>query len=149
MWVGSWVVAHERDLILAIIGAVVWDTLKTGSLRGVRRLRNKLSDVSVSRLRKRIGQLETYRDQIALLNKSDKGLYVPLLKSVIAMLAMVCLALMLGTGEFLVRTYSVPYGSIVIGPRGSMIALAHFIMLVATSLELADCASHDLVRRKM
>jgi hypothetical protein len=103
--VGTWLAVNERDLVIAfifaIIGAIVWDVLKTGSLTGVRQLRNRLSDVSVSRLRKRIKQVETYRDRIASFESSDKALYLAVLLHVVGMLTMICMTIILLIVEYL------------------------------------------------
>jgi hypothetical protein len=135
MWVLSWLVSNERDLVIgiigAIIGAMVWSVLKTGSLAGVRQLRNKLSDVSVSRLRERISQLETYRNRIASYGSSDKALYLAVLQHVVGMLTMMCMAMILFVFEYAAEVAPLSPNTVVIGPRGG------FAILGAVTLSIA------------
>jgi len=138
--VGTWLAANERDLVIAfifaIIGAVVWDVLKTGSLTGVRQLRNRLSDVSVSRLRKRIKQIETYRDRIASFGSSDKALYLAVLLHVVGMLTMICMAIILLIFEYAAEVGPFSQSPMVTGPKGAFASLGAVTLCIAVLLGL-------------
>jgi hypothetical protein len=79
--------------VFAIICAVIVEVLSIGSaLRaGVRHIRNKISERSASRLRKRIAQLETYRETINSYLSSDKALYLVALRFVLGILMLMCI----------------------------------------------------------
>lgn len=91
----GWVTRNERDLIIAfvfaIIGAVFWDAVKTGSVAGVRQLKNKLAEQSVARLQERIVQLQKYRDTINSYISSDRALYLATLQLILAILILACM----------------------------------------------------------
>jgi uncharacterized small protein (DUF1192 family) len=91
----GWVTRNERDLIIAfvfaIIGAVFWDAVKTGSIAGVRQLKNKLAEQSVARLQERIVQLQKYRDTINSYISSDRALYLATLQLILAILILACM----------------------------------------------------------
>jgi hypothetical protein len=91
----GWVTRNERDLIIAfvfaIIGAVFWDAVKTGSVAGVRQLKNKLAERSVARLQERIIQLQKYRDTINSYISSDRALYLATLQLILAILILACM----------------------------------------------------------
>jgi len=158
MWALNWVVVYERDLIVAlifaIIGAIVWDILKTGSVAGVRQLRNRLSDVSVSRLRKRISQIETYRDRIASFGSSDKALYLAVLQHVVVMLAMVSMAILLLIFEHAAEVGPFSNSILVVGPRGGFAVLSACILFIAAVLginatRISDLNTADAVSKKV
>jgi hypothetical protein len=145
MWaqLTTWLASH-REISGAVIGALIWEILKSGpgwSGWGIRRLRNKLADFSVSRLRKRIGQMETYRNQFSLFASSDKALYLAVLQYVIAMLGLICLALLLLILEYAAEVGPWSGTTIVIGPRhgfailsGIVLAMAFFVGIASTYL---------------
>ena len=91
----GWVTRNERDLIIAfvfaIIGAVFWEAVKTGSVAGVRQLKNKLAEQSVARLQERIVQLQKYRDTINSYISSDRALYLATLQLILAILILACM----------------------------------------------------------
>lgn len=138
MWILGWLATYERDLLIAfifaIIGAIVWDVMKTGSVAGVRQLRNKLSEVSVSRLRKRISQMETYRTRIALFGSSDKALYLAVLQLVVGMLTMLCLAIVLLIFEYAAEVGPLSGSSMVVGPRYGFAILSACALTIAVLL---------------
>jgi hypothetical protein len=79
-------------LIFAAMFATIVDTLRVGSsLRAAgRQLKNKLSERSVARLRKRIAQLETWRNTINSYASSDKALYLNMFRTVLVILICMC-----------------------------------------------------------
>ena len=130
-----WLLTNERDLVIAgifaILGAIVWDILKSGSLIGVRQLRNWLSDISVGRLRKRISDLEKYRTRIVSFASSDKALYLAVLQSVVVILAMMCLATISFVFDLVAQFIAVPYGIVLLGPQGAFAACGVGILAIA------------------
>jgi hypothetical protein len=118
----GFVTAYKRDLLIglifAIVWAVIWDLVKTGCVVGFRRLKNKLSELSVSRLRNRIVELEGDRDRIRSL-ASDKALYLFVLRILVAMTTLVCM------GEAIRATHSFLRVGIVLEP------LSAFCFIVA------------------
>jgi hypothetical protein len=80
-------------IVFAIICAVIVDALDIGSaLRtGVRRIRNRLSERSMSRLRRRIAELEKYRDSVNSYASSDKALYLVMFRFVLVTLMFMCM----------------------------------------------------------
>ncbi len=72
---------------------VLFELFSLGSrLRGVlRHVRNKLSEQSAVRLRKRIRELELYRESLVSFMSSDKALYLHTFRYVIAILVFMCL----------------------------------------------------------
>jgi hypothetical protein len=135
MWVLGWIATNERDLVIgvtsAIIGAMVFAVLQTGSLVGVRQLRNKLSDVSVSRLRKRISQIETYRNRISEFGSSDKAFYLAILLHVVGMLTMMSLGIILLIFEYATEVGPLSHNFMVVGPRGSFAVLGGCTLTIA------------------
>jgi hypothetical protein len=155
----TWLAANERDLVIAfifaIIGAIVWDVLKTGSLTGVRQLRNRLSNVSVSRLQKRIKQVETYRDRIASFGSSDKALYLAVLLHVVGMLTTICMAIILLIFEYAAEVSGAfSQSPMVIGPRGGFAtlgagALGIAVLLGLNATKLATLNTRETVLKKV
>jgi hypothetical protein len=158
MWALGWLVVYKRDLIIAfifsIIGAIVWDGLKTGSLAGVRQLRNKLSDVSVSRLRKRINQIEMYRNRISSFGSSDKALYLAVLQHVVGMLILICMGLILLICEYASAVGPFSRATVVIGPRGGFAILAGVTFALAglfgiNAVKLAQLNTPETISNKV
>ncbi len=89
----------ERELVIGvactIIGAVLYDLLKTGSLVGVRQLRNKLSERSVKNLQTRIDQLQASRDRVNSFALSDRALYLTSLQMMFGMFTIICLGIVI------------------------------------------------------
>jgi hypothetical protein len=91
-----WVVNHQTELwIGAVFGAffaLIFDLVSVDSRirAGIRHIKNKLSEQSVSRLRKRIEQLEAQRNRYASYLSSDKALYLVTLQGLL--LAVICMA---------------------------------------------------------
>ena len=134
MGVRGWVWGLVIGLIWAVSGAIVWDALKTGSVAGVRQLRNWLSGVSVSRLRTRISQIEAYRNQIASFGSSDKALYLAVLQHVIAMLTLICLTIILFIIEYAAEVGPFSGSTMRLGPRGALAILGATISFIAAVL---------------
>ncbi len=84
---------YKVDLIFAVVFAIIADTLRVGSIvrAGGRRIKNKLSERSAARLRKRIAQLETYRNRINSYASSDKALYLNMFQTVLVVLIFMCM----------------------------------------------------------
>jgi hypothetical protein len=86
----NWIVSHPVifAVVLALAFALGMDLLAISSRirRGFRGIKNKWSERSVSRLRKRIEQLEAYRDRIDSYLNSDKALYLATLGIVITLI---------------------------------------------------------------
>jgi hypothetical protein len=106
----SFIVSHWLDIVLAAIFAIIFglilDLFTPGSrLRaGIRHIKNRLSERSAARLRERIKQLETYRNEVAGYLSSDKALYMATFQIVIGILV----AIATGAGLTLLNNM-VPY----------------------------------------
>ncbi|MGA9722147.1 MAG: hypothetical protein WBQ86_06835 [Candidatus Binatus sp.] len=122
----AWVARSERDLtiafVFAIIGAICWDVIKTGSVAGVRQIRNKLSEQSVARLRGRIVQLEMYRDVINSYLSSDRAMYLATLRLMFGILMFLCIGALAVILDYFLQSS---------GPRFSLLAVAVLIIAVA------------------
>ena len=79
---------------------VVFDLLRLGSfLRTLpRHAKNRLAELSVNRLRKRIRELERYRETLDLYRTSDKALYLHALAILAGILICLCTAGLLAIG---------------------------------------------------
>src|ERR1700674_565205 len=88
----DFLIANRRELIIAaifaILGAVIVTALGVDSAvrAGIRQVKNKLSERSVSRLRKRIVQLEKSRELYMAFASSDKALYLHTFQLVLSIL---------------------------------------------------------------
>lgn len=88
----TFIVSHWLEIVLAAIFAIIFglilDLFTPGSrLRaGIRHIKNKLSERSAERLRERIRQLETFRNDVAAYLSSDKALYLATFRIVIGIL---------------------------------------------------------------
>jgi hypothetical protein len=84
--------AHPEDIVwagfFALLFALIFDVLDSnGRVRtGIRHIKNKRSERSAAKLRKRIEALEVRRDTIASYLTSDKALYLTVLRIVLVML---------------------------------------------------------------
>lgn len=92
---------HSSDLMFALLFAIIADLLRIGSLirSGLRKMKNRLAEQSVARLRKRIIELEQYRETIRLYLTAERALYLHILGMVLAVLVLMCMTgivLMLG-----------------------------------------------------
>jgi hypothetical protein len=89
----NFIVRNWQGIALAVVVGVIVDLLAIGSrLRaGIRRIKNKLAERSVTRLQKRIKQLETQRDTYAKYLSSDKALYLATFSIVIGILTLMAL----------------------------------------------------------
>jgi hypothetical protein len=87
----------------AVMAFVIWaiaDLLPVGDsrIRGlVRWVRNKISEQSVARLKKRIEELEKYKKNLDLMLNSDKALYLTTFRALFGTLLFMCLGAVLTT----------------------------------------------------
>jgi hypothetical protein len=93
-----------KDWVIGLVAAfVIWavgDLLPVGDsrIRGlVRWVRNKLSEQSVARLKKRIEQLEKAKKNLDLILNSDKALYLYTFRALFGTLLLMCGGAMLTT----------------------------------------------------
>jgi hypothetical protein len=113
-WISSiaWVSGHKPDiavaLVLAFVCYVLAELVKTGSVAAVRKLKNKLSEVSVSRLRKRIGELEAHRDMINSFAQSDRALYLAALQLMFVILMLGFLGMLIVSAGVLLQLGAAP-----------------------------------------
>jgi len=84
-------------VVLTLVFAVVVDVLHVGSRTRdfTRHLKNKLSERSVARLRKRIAELQQYRDRVSLHLSSDRALYLTALGTILGVMAFISLGAMI------------------------------------------------------
>jgi hypothetical protein len=98
-FIWNWVVIHKSEIwlaaLFALLAAVLIDLVSIDSrIRGrIRELKNKWSEKSVARLQKRIQELENQRNRFTSYLSSDKGLYLWMLGSVIAILLSISLGI--------------------------------------------------------
>jgi hypothetical protein len=107
--------AAAFGLFFAILLAVIFEVLSFGSrLRTwIRHLKNRLSERSVSKLRKRITQLEGARETYRAYLGSDKALYLMLFKIVFIVLIIMCLSgllILIANGQLVIGRSTVPIG---------------------------------------
>lgn len=87
----------------AVMAFVIWaiaDLLPVGDsrIRGlVRWVRNKISEQSVARLKKRIEELEKYKKNLDLMLNSDKAIYLTTFRALFGTLLFMCLGAVLTT----------------------------------------------------
>src|SRR5450631_3114164 len=83
----DWLINHWPDLLVALVLGVMVDLFRVGSIlrNSARRIKNKLAEQSVARLRKRISKLESYRNTVS--SYADKALYLGTLRAIIILLA--------------------------------------------------------------
>lgn len=92
----EWVVAG----ILALLAAAILDLLPVGESRILKfagLVKNKLSEKSVARLKKRIEELEKYKKNLDLMLNSDKALYLNTFRAIFGTLLFVCIGAILTT----------------------------------------------------
>jgi hypothetical protein len=81
----EWAIGIVVGVVVGIVIWVVSDLLPVGDSRiraFLRLMRNKLSERSVAQLRKRIKELERYRDGLNRMMASDKALYLGALRAI-------------------------------------------------------------------
>jgi hypothetical protein len=86
----EWVVAG----ILALLAAAILDLLPVGESRILKcagLVKNKLSEKSVARLKKRIEELEKYKKNVDLMLNSDKALYLNTFRAIFGTLLFMCI----------------------------------------------------------
>jgi hypothetical protein len=92
---------HGHEIFWAAVffaaGWIIDDLLKADSRirKVVRRVKNALSERSVTKLEKRIADLKRYRARLS----SEKGLYLTILSNILAALFLMCMAGMFAVGE--------------------------------------------------
>jgi hypothetical protein len=92
----EWVIAG----ILALLAAAILDLLPVGESRILKfagLVRNKLSEKSVARLKKRIEELEKYKKNLDLMLNSDKALYLNTFRAIFGTLLFMCIGAILTT----------------------------------------------------
>jgi hypothetical protein len=117
--VRSFIGAHWLEIVLAIAFAIFVDFVGVGSyLRaGVRHLKNKLSERSVGRLRKRIKELERLKAGIETYLTSDKALYLATFRCILVVLLCIVTGLIMTIADRIDPRSSyymaafVPYGA--------------------------------------
>jgi hypothetical protein len=129
--VGDWLLQHWPDIVVAIVLAAIADLLRIGSFvrSSARHIKNRLAEQSAGRLRKRIAQLQTYRDALRENVSSDKALYLGTLRFIIAVLLFMCIAGML---LIMYHLRIVPNGDI-----GALFVLAFAVGIGTQALRLA------------
>ena|ERR1022692_554186 len=90
--VWHWLIERWPDLVVAIILAIIADLARVGSLlrSAIGHIKNKLAEHSVARLRKRIAELEFYRD--TLKSYADRAAYLGALQAILIVLIQMCAA---------------------------------------------------------
>jgi hypothetical protein len=119
----AFVVQHKVEIefaaifafVFGIILTVIFEIMSFGSrLRAwVRHIKNKLSERSVSKLRKRIKQLEVAKEQYQTYLGSDKALYLMNLKIVFIVLIGMCLSgvlILIAHGQLVIGRSTVQIG---------------------------------------
>jgi len=92
----EWVVAG----ILALLAAAILDLIPVGGSRILKfagLVKNKLSEKSVARLKKRIEELEKYKRNSDLMLNSDKALYLNTFRAIFGTLLFMCIGAILAT----------------------------------------------------
>ena len=103
-------IAHPEEIVWAAIFAlIIWmiadPWVGDSRIRAlIRHIKNKLSEQSAARLRKRITELQKARDVIALYLTSDKALYLAQFRMVMVVLLLICVGAALGLLGQLVRS---------------------------------------------
>lgn len=106
--------AHPEDIawaaFFALLFALILDSLdENGRVRtGIRHIKNKRAERSVTQLRKRIDALKVRRNTIASYLDSDKALYLTILRIVIVML------IAIATGESVLVVGGLGLGPIIV-----------------------------------
>jgi len=85
---------HWQEMVFALIFAALADLLRLGSAirTGVRHIRNRLAEQSLTRLRNRIVELERYREILRLYLTGERALYLHTLTMILAVLVCICMA---------------------------------------------------------
>jgi hypothetical protein len=92
----AWIIG----VVVGLVIFVIFDLLPFGDskIRGlVRWSKNKLSELSIGQLQKRIKELEKYRDSLMQMMASDKLLYLATFKTILGTLIFVCIGMILLT----------------------------------------------------
>jgi hypothetical protein len=93
----EWVVGIVVGVIVGVVIAVILDLLAGDSkIRGLMRfVKNKISEQSVARLKKRIEELEKYKKNLDLMLNSDKALYLNTFRAIFGTLLFGCIGAIL------------------------------------------------------
>jgi hypothetical protein len=153
----DWVTRHEQfalGCLVTLILSALYDLLKIGSVFGVRQLRNKVSEYSITRLQKRIDQLQQYRDAVNSYLSSDRALYLATLQLLFAILVLACIGAVAVTLEFLFPSHGPPMLTIaglfffliaiVLGVHGAQLAGLKSRSQIATIVARYDSEINDL-----
>jgi hypothetical protein len=156
----SYILAHPDDIgwaaFFGLFFALLLDLMSADGRvwTGIRHVKNKLSERSVARLRKRIEELKGLRHGIAEFLSSDKALYMATFRVVVAML--ICVAVGAGLGEIADMLLPSPFGvfalfwyglAVFIGARGTKIVELNTRQKVTAMLEKRDAEMADLQQK--
>jgi len=96
-YISGLVRAHLSEVILALVFALLFDVMRVGSSirSGIGWMRNKWSEHSVDRMRKRVAELERYRDRLIRHSNSESGLYLAVLASITGVLTIMNLGIVM------------------------------------------------------
>jgi hypothetical protein len=132
---------HEQFVLGCLVTLILkafYDLLKIGSIFGARQIRNKLSELSVSQLRKRIRNLGLFRDSVKSSETQDKILFA------IRFALSVAMFMSLGTICMILDTLLAP-------PRTlfPLVALATFSLAIGVAAKGLSLAVLDNERRAL
>ena len=134
----NYLVVHRHEILFAAMLAIIVDLFRVGSsIRSVGRfIRNKWAEKSVGRIRKRIRELEVYRDSLASYLISDKAHYLSTLRNILALLVSVTLgiSILVVSRLPLFPRYPVVPGS---GDLFALICFAMAIVIGVVGLQIA------------
>jgi len=88
----TFIVSHRSEIVWAAVFALIFGVIlelldfRSRIRAGIRHIKNKWSEQSSARLRKRIKELESQRDRYAAYSSSDKALYLATFQLVIGIL---------------------------------------------------------------
>jgi len=140
MW-RDYLVVHWHELVWALIFAIIVDLLRVGSsIRRVGRFSaNKWAEKSVGRIRKRIKELEVYRDGLASYLISDKAHYLSTLRNILALLVSITLGI-----SILIVSRLQPFPRYPVLPgSGDLLALLCFAMAIVIGVVGLQIAAPD------
>lgn len=128
--------------ILALLAAAILDLLPVGESRILKcagLVKNKLSEKSVARLRKRIEELEKYKKNLDLMLNSDKALYLNTFRAIFGTLLFMCIGAILATlrhSEMLAVTRPESRGALAMLDMAAIMMFAIAIAVALSSLTI-------------
>jgi hypothetical protein len=128
--------------VLAFVLAIVAETLRMGSRirEAARHIRNKVSEHSTTRLRKRISELEASRAIYMSYSSSDKALYLATLKFVLGILGCICAGVATAAID---RLRSLSTSDLVPANSFSILALMFFALGIIIGIQGTRIAALD------